>query len=112
MNRQTAIAGIALIALTGLIHLVEAPEYLEEQTYIGVLFILGILGAIAAAIGIARGQRSGWLLGLLVAGGAFVGFVLSRTTGLPGFKEEEWEGLGIVSMVIEAAFLGVAARVL
>ena len=33
---------------------------------------------------------------------------LSRTTGLPGFKEPEWEALGVLSLVVEAGFLGVA----
>jgi hypothetical protein len=47
-------------------------------------------------------------LGALVAGGAFVAYVISRTVGLPGLGvEEEWlEPLGVLSMVVEALFVG------
>jgi peptidoglycan/LPS O-acetylase OafA/YrhL len=111
-SRPLALAGIVLIVIVGVIHLVEAPEYLEEETYIGVLFILNAIGAGLSAAGIRRGLRAGWLLGVVVAAGAFIAFILSRTTGLPSFKEEDWEGLGIVTLVLEAAFCAVAARAL
>jgi hypothetical protein len=44
----------------------------------------------------------------LVAGGAFVGYVISRTVGLPGLPvEEEWlEPLGLLSLLVEALFIG------
>jgi len=35
--------------------------------------------------------------------------VLSRTVGLPGFKEHEWELLGIVSLVVGGGFLALFA---
>src|SRR5689334_19061700 len=111
--RKLSIAGIALIALIGLIHAVEAPAYLDERAYVGILFILNAVGALVAAVGIWRGTRAAWGLGILVAAGAFAGYILSRTTGLPGgFKESGWEPLGIASLVIEAAFCLVAARAL
>ena len=49
-----------------------------------------------------------WLLGALTMAGMGIGFVLSRTTGLPGFHESEWELSGIVCLVLEAAFVAVA----
>jgi uncharacterized membrane protein YfcA len=111
--RKLVMTGIALIALTGLIHAFEAPEYLDEKAYVGILFILNAAGALVAAIGIWRGSRAAWALGILVAAGAFAGYILSRTTGLPGgFKESDWEPLGIASLVIEAAFCLIAARAL
>lgn len=111
--RRHALAGVALIAATGVIHAVEAPGYLDEMQYVGILFIANAVGAAVAAVGIWRGSRAAWMLGVLVAAGAFAGFVLSRTTGLPGgFKETEWEPLGIVSLVVEAAYCFVAARAL
>ena len=111
--RTTLLIGVTLIGLTGLIHLVEAPEQLEEETYIGVLFILNGLGAALSAFWLLRGQeRNGWSLGVLVAGGAIVAFVLSRTVGLPSFKEEEWELLGLISIVIEGAFVALALSAL
>ena len=102
-------AGISLILVVGLIHLIDAPEDLEEGSYQGFLFLANFLGALAAATGIYRGNRWGWALGLLVAGGAFVGYVISRTAGLPGLPvEEEWlEPLGVLSLIVEALFMGV-----
>lgn len=108
-SSKLAWAGIASIIACGLIHLIEAPEELEEATYLGVLFLANFGGALAAAIGIYRGQAWGWALGLLVAGGAFVGYVISRTIGLPGLPVEEWlEPLGVLSLVVEALFVGLS----
>jgi hypothetical protein len=109
-------AGIALIAVTGLIHLVETPEYLAEMPYIGGLFALSVIGALIAAFGIYRGERWGWMLGVLVAGGSLVCYLLSRTVGLPLFRENTWEEfaepVGLISLLVEGLFLVVAANVL
>jgi hypothetical protein len=66
-------AGISLIVVVGLIHLINSPEDLEEGAYTGVLYLANFFGALAAAVGIYRGKRWGWALGFLVAGGAFAG---------------------------------------
>ena len=101
-------AGISLIVVVGLIHLIDAPGDLQEAPYQGLLFVANFFGAITAAIGIYRGRRWGWILGALVAGGALVGYVISRTVGLPGLPvEEEWlEPLGLLSLLVEALFMG------
>src|SRR5215217_3029984 len=105
---KLAWAGASLIAAVGLIHLLEAPEELEEATYLGLLFLANFGGAVVAAIGIYRNHRWSWLLGVMLAGGAFVGYVLSRTVGLPGLEvEEEWlEPLGLVALLVEGLFVG------
>ena len=101
-------AGISLIVIVGLIHLINSPGDLEEGSYTGVLYLANFFGALAAAVGIYRGKRWGWALGLLVAAGAFAGYVVSRTVGLPGLPvEEEWlEPLGVLSLLVEALFVG------
>jgi hypothetical protein len=98
---------IALILVVGFIHLLDAPGSFDEAAYKGVLFLLNPVGALIAAIGIYRGAWSwGWILGLVVAGGAFVGYVISRTVGLPGLPPDVWfEELGVLSLVVEAAFV-------
>jgi hypothetical protein len=104
--------GISLIAVVGLIHLIEASEELEEATYLGPLFLADFGGAVVAAIGIYRSYRWGWGLGTLVAGGAFAGFAISRTIGLPGLPVEEWlEPLGVLALVVEALFLGLCLMI-
>jgi len=113
ISRPLLIAAAALLALTGLIHAIEAPDYFDARAYVGVLFVLNAIGAAVAVIGLLRGApRWAWALGILVAGGAFVGFILARTTGLPSFKESDWEPLGIASLVIEASFCLIALRAL
>ena len=112
---QVRRAGAALLAATGAIHLVLAPEYLGEQAYIGVGFILGGIAALLVATRLWRERgrdQAAWTLGALLSAGMAVGFVLSRTVGLPGFHESEWELSGIVSVLLEIGFVGCAATAL
>ena len=106
-------AGISLIVIVGLIHLINSPGDLEEGSYTGLLYLANFVGALTAAIGIYRGRSWGWSLGALVAGGAFVAYVISRTVGLPGLPvEEEWlEPLGLLSLMVEALFVGLYVMV-
>jgi hypothetical protein len=106
-------AGISLIVIVGLIHLINSPGDLEEGSYTGLLYLANFVGALTAAIGIYRGRSWGWSLGALVAGGAFVAYVISRTVGLPGLPvEEEWlEPLGLLSLLVEALFVGLYVMV-
>jgi hypothetical protein len=99
----------AALAVVGIIHLVLSPEYMSEQTYIGVLFIAGGLFECVLAVVLWRADNvPSWLLGALTMAGMGIGFVLSRTTGLPGLHESEWELSGIVALVLEAFFVAVA----
>jgi hypothetical protein len=100
---------IAAILAAGLIHAVEARDAFGDATYKGLLFIGNGVGALVAAIGIYRDQRAlGWLLGLLVAGGAILAYVASRTIGLPGLPAEPdaWlEPMGVASLLCETLFV-------
>jgi hypothetical protein len=112
MTREPTLRRVAAaaIAVVGVIHLVLAHEYLQEQAYIGVLFIAGGVGALLVALRLVFApDRLAWSLGVVIAAGMFAGFVLSRTTGLPGFKEPDWELSGIISLILEAAFIAAFA---
>ena len=104
---------IAAILGTGLVHVVEARDAFGDATYKGLLFIGNGVGALAAAIGIYRDRQAlGWLLGLLVAGGAILAYAASRTIGLPGLPAEPdaWlEPMGVASLVCETLFVIVFA---
>jgi hypothetical protein len=103
-------AGAVLLAAAGALHLVLAPEYLGEKAYIGVLFILGGATALLLAARLwRRDDRIAAALGSLIAIGMAAGFVLSRTVGLPGFHESEWELSGVLSVLIELGFVGTLA---
>ncbi len=105
--KSVAWVGIILVLVTGLIHAIETPEHWEKAVYVGVLFVLNAVGAVVAAVGIYRGAKSwGWGLGLLVTGGAFVMYIISRTVGLPIFGRGEWrEPIGMLSLVVEGLFV-------
>ncbi len=106
---------MALIIVTGLIHLVTAPDDFTEATYKGLMFVANGIAALIAAAGIYRGSRIwGWSLGLLVAGGALVMYVVSRTIGMPGLGvDEAWfEPIGVLSLLVEGAYVVLAIRVL
>jgi hypothetical protein len=104
---SSSLKWLAILAIlgTGLIHLVEARDAFGDATYKGVLFVGNGIGAVVAAIGIHRNQwMLGWLLGLLIAGGAILAYVASRTIGLPGLPAEPdaWlEPMGVASLVCE-----------
>lgn len=105
-------AGIALIAITGFIHLFLAPEYFEEYGALyGAAFVLNFLGAAVAAVGIYRGERNwGWVLGAAIAAGAFVLYVTSMTVGLPGGVSEPLEPVGLLSLIVESGLVLVFAK--
>ena len=101
---------ILLIIVVGLIHLYGAPQHYRAAPYLGVLFVANFIGALVAAVGLYRDMLWGWLLGALIAGGAFVMYVISRSVGLPGFEQAvgRWFGpLGVPSLVVEALFMAV-----
>ena len=101
--------GAALIAGVAAIHLVLAPEYLSEQAYVGVLFLLGAgAGALIAARLWRAADGLTWVVGAGLSAAMAAGFVLSRTVGLPGFHESEWELSGLLSLLLEGAFVAAA----
>ena len=110
MPRALKLAAILLIVVVGLTHLIGAPPHYRFAPYIGVGFVVNFIGALVAAVGIYRDALWGWLLGAVVAGGALVMYVVSRSIGLPGFEHAvgRWSGpLGVLSLVVEALFLAV-----
>jgi hypothetical protein len=100
---------IAAIIATGFIHLSEARDAFTDAAYKGLLFVANGVGALVAAVGIYRDRQAwGWWLGLFVAAGAFSGYLLSRTVGLPGLPPEPdaWlEPMGVASLVVEGLFI-------
>lgn len=104
---------VGALALTGLLHLVLAPEYMAQQAYIGGLFIAGGISSLAIGAWLwLKDDVLAWSAGALVCGGMALGFILSRTTGLPGFQEAEWELSGIVSVLLELGVVGAAIATL
>jgi len=102
---------VALILGIGLIHLSMVPGEYDEAQYMGILFAINFLAAIMAAIGILRQEAWGWVLGVVIAAGSLIGYILSRTVGLPGMEIEAWlQPLGLLSFVAEGIFLVLVIR--
>jgi hypothetical protein len=114
--RWIAVAAVAVVIA---IHAVITPMHLEEMFYIGVLFSVGN-GLLFVAMMLLAGERhqpAGWLLAGAVCAGEFVGFVLSRTVGLPMGYHETWASapedyLGLVSLFLELVVVTAAVRAL
>ena len=99
---------LLLLLLTGILHIVEAPEYYAEVQYIGVLFVLNFLGALLGCFWIYKDKAIGWHLGMLISVLSVIAFVLSRSVGLPFFMGEigEWsDESAIFSAITEVLFL-------
>src|SRR5919202_2094090 len=108
--RTLKLMAILLIIAVGVIHLIGASPHYRVAPYIGVSFVANFIAALVAAVGVYRDALWGWLLGALIAGGALVMYVISRSVGLPGYEHAvgRWFGpLGVVSLVVEALFIAV-----
>ena len=118
LQASKIIVALAMLAIlvTGAIHAKDASDAWGDAHYKGVLFALNGLGALLSAVGIWLGARSwGWGLGLLIAAGSIVGYIASRTVGLPGLPAEPdaWlEPLGVASLIAEGLFIALATWVL
>ena len=100
--------GIGLILAIGIIHVIGAPDSFHDAVYKGWLFYANGLASLVAAAGIFCKKNWGWNLGVLIAAGAFLGYVSSRTVGMPFIPAEPdaWlEPLGVMSLVAEASFV-------
>ncbi|MCW2943015.1 MAG: hypothetical protein JWN00_6000 [Actinomycetia bacterium] len=102
---------LAAVALCGvaLIHLLDLPGQLKETFYLGVLFIALIIAALLAAELLARrGTPLRWAAAGTVAASPLIGYVLSRTTGLPDSNGDigNWlEPLGLASLFVEGTLV-------
>src|ERR687886_1649445 len=108
--RILKLMAILLIIAVGVTHLIGASPHYRVAPYIGVLFVANFIATLVAAVGLYRDVLWGWLLGVLIAGGALVMYVISRSVGLAGYEHAvgRWFGpLAVLSLVVEALFLAV-----
>jgi hypothetical protein len=105
--------GVLLLAGIGWIHFRDIPDKLNETAYLGWLYILLVAGCAAAGAWLLSPHwKNGYALGLLISGGAIVAYTLTRTVGLPHARGDigNWaEPAGILSLLLEAAFVVLAA---
>jgi hypothetical protein len=105
--RATLAVGLAAIAV---IHLIDSIGKFHETRYLFWMYVALMVGSsILAGLALFTRARSVFLAGAALAASAAVGYVLSRTTGLPSASDDigNWtEPLGLASLFVEG---GVAA---
>jgi hypothetical protein len=108
-SRAVGIVGLLGI---GLIHLLDSIGKYGETRYIFWLYIALILGSIVAAgLLLTRPGKLARASAGALATGAIVGFVLSRTTGLPSSNGDvgNWtEPLGLASLFVEGCLVALS----
>jgi hypothetical protein len=111
--RFTAFVVAAFIAG---VHLALAEDrYKEDAHYVGALFVVGALGLVVGA-GLAAGGRQfgppvvlmSWAMNAVIVAGMFVGFLLSRTVGLPSYHRHDWPVIQVLALVAEIGYLALA----
>ncbi len=109
--RHTALRGLGFGGMLGiaLIHLLDVINKINETPYLGVLYILLMISSIAVAFAVLHtGSALTWTAAGGIAALTLIGFILSRTTGLPSASTDvgNWtEKLGLASMLVEGAVI-------
>jgi hypothetical protein len=107
--RATVAVGLAAI---GVIHLLDSIGKYSETRYLFWMYVALIAGSImVAGLVLFTRARAAFLAAAALAGGALIGYVLSRTTGLPNATGDigNWtEPLGLASLFVEAAVVAVS----
>jgi hypothetical protein len=103
--------GIVLIIAVGLLNFHIPHFLLEPAKYSGSasfllesVFLINLIGAATAAVGIYRNQRWGWVLGIAIAVISALLYLAQETVGLPGLPQSWLEPSRIVSLFIEASY--------
>jgi hypothetical protein len=107
--RLLAVVGMAGIAV---IHILDAPDTFEGVKYIFWLYIAIIVGAIPISLLLLQwSSRLAWIGPALLAAGPLIGYLLTRSVGLPGDSGDigNWlDSLGLASMFVETAVLSLS----
>jgi len=113
VTRAVAIVGLAGVAL---IHLLDAPGKFTETPYMGWMYVGLIAACLAVAAALVRtSDRRAWLAAAALPASAIVGYVLTRTTGLPQATGDigNWsEPLGMASLLVEGSLVALSGGVL
>lgn len=109
------IAGAALLAWMGWIHLHLWSQGYKHIPSVGHLFLLNFIGAVALALGVLAAPRRYLVLvaasGSLMAAGTLASLIISINIGFLGFKDSSHASFAHLSIWVEAAATVVLAVV-
>jgi len=106
--------GSILILIVGLLNFhiphffFEANDLSGASRVLEIVFVINLLGALCAAVGIYRAERWGWILGIVVAVASILLYVVQETVGLPGLPQMWLEPSRIVAVIVEVIFVVMA----
>ena len=104
VRRLAAFAAVGAVV----VHLYVTPQHLEKKPHLGVLLLVGsaLLGYAAVQL-VRSGDLLAWRVGAVVSAGMVVGFVVSRTGGVPdAFREAGWEApYGPLALLFKGCYL-------
>jgi hypothetical protein len=109
--RHTTLRGVGFIGLLGvaLIHLLDVIGKFNETPYLGAMYVLLMISTVIVAFALLHtGRPVAWIAAGALAGMTLIGYVLSRTTGLPGSTGDigNWkEPLGLASLFVESGMV-------
>jgi hypothetical protein len=110
VTRAIGVVGLGAIAL---IHLLDSLSKFKETPYVGWMYVALMAGSVVVAAGLVHlRDRRVWPAAGLLATSAIVGYVLSRTTGLPNATGDigNWgEPLGVASLFVEGVVVALSA---
>jgi peptidoglycan/LPS O-acetylase OafA/YrhL len=106
------LAGISGLAAIIAIHTAELSGKIDETAYLGFGYVLLIAASTAAIVLLSHRDRRGWIVAGATALATILGFVLTRTTGLPGAHGDvgNWgETIAVWSLLAEGLVVALAA---
>jgi hypothetical protein len=110
-----AVASGALVVIA-LIHMLQLPAAFAAIGYLGALFIMAVVLCLGLAAALTRtGDDRAWIAAGGLAALILLGYLVSRSIGLPGFTDDigAWsEPVGLASMVVEGFLVFVSGAVL
>ncbi len=115
------LAGAALALGVAYIHVKDQGGFPGDKTptYVGIGYYLleaaAVVLALGLLVGLGRHTVKAWVLAAGVAVGPLVGFVWSRSIGMPDYTDDKgnWtEPIGVASLVVEGLLLVIAALVM
>lgn len=96
----------ALVLAIGLVHLALVADNAAEAAYLGALFLIAGIMSLVVAVQLWRfDDRTVWWAGSLLCVGMMVGFLLSRTVGLPAYKATGVDAAALFSLAAESGYL-------
>ena len=109
-SRGTEALGALSLLGVAAIHLLDLGDKLEEAPYVGVAFIVLIGGSTVAAVLMLGGRHApvAWRIGVTLSMGAMLGYLLSRSVGLPQLADHvgHWaDPVGMAALTFEAVII-------